>query len=511
VAVTGPSACFRVGLRVSEGVVLPGPLQVGDLLAGRYELLDPVATDGPAVLWRAHDEVLARDVAVRVLPTPNKESRKQVAPFLSAAARAGAVSHPGLVRVYDAAEEPGPRRGTDVVYLIREWVEGEPLDEHLARVGELAAPDAADLLRQLADALTAAHTSGLPHGRVHPGNVLITPSGRVRVTDAAVASAVHGDEVTDPLDDVAVWRDTRDAAAVLYALLTTRWPASSTPQPGGSLAAAPLSQGHAVGPHQVRASVSRHLDHVVLRALDPGQVPMLPPLRTPQALADAADHEAEAARRERQSVSARREPGWVRRHAGVLMALGLVLALGGLGWFAGLAVGTLERRPDAVDALVASPAPGTSGASPAPALDLRNAPLRDFDPLGDKQENPDQVRNAVDLDPTTAWVTQRYRTAKFSGLKDGVGLLVDLGSPRDLRRVRVAFTSPGAHVELRVTNVAPSTLDATREVASDDSGAQVANLVPRAPTRVRYVLIWITELPKADEGYRVGISEVAVS
>ena len=491
--------------------MLPGPLQVGDLLAGRYQLLDPVATDGPAVLWRARDEVLARDVAVRVLPTPNKASRVQVAPFLAAAARAGAVSHPGLVRVYDAAEEPGPRRGTDVVYLIREWVDGEPLDEHLARVGELAAPDAADLLRQLADALTAAHRAGLPHGRVHPGNVLVTPNGRVRVTDAAVAAAVHGDDVPDPLDDVAVWRDTRDAAAVLYALLTTRWPASSTPQPGGSLAVAPLSQGHAVGPHQVRAGVSRQLDHVVLRALDPGQVPMLPPLRTPQALADAADHEAEAARRERQAATAPREPGWARRHAGWLMAGGLVLGLGAIGWFAGLAVGTLERNPGAVDALVASPAPGASGASPAPALDLRRAPIRDFDPLGDKQESPDQVRNAVDQDPTTAWVTQRYRTAQFSGLKGGVGLLIDLGSPRDLRRVRVAFTAPGAHVELRITNVAPSTLEATRAVATDNSGSQVANLQPGTRTRARYLLVWVTELPKSDEGYRVGIAEVAVS
>jgi hypothetical protein len=491
--------------------VLPGPLQVGDLLAGSYQLLDPVATDGPAVLWGARDEVLARDVAVRVLPTPNRATRAQVAPFLTAAARAGAVSHPALVRVYDAAEEPGPRRGTDVAYLIREWVDGEPLDEHLARVGELAAPAAADLLRQLADALTAAHKAGLPHGRVHPGNVLVTPRGRVRVTDAAVAAAVHGDDVPDPLDDDAVWRDTRDAAAVLYALLTTRWPTSSTPQPGGTLAPAPVSQGHTVGAHQVRAGGSRQLDHVVLRALDPRQVPMLPALRTPQALADATDHEAEAARRERQAAAAPREPGWVRRHMGWLMAAGLVLALGVLGWFAGIAVGTLERRPDAVDALVASPAPGPSGASPAPALDLRRAPIHDFDPLGDKQESPDQVRNAVDLDPTTAWVTQRYRTAQFSGLKDGVGLLVDLGSPRDLHRVRVAFTAAGAHVELRVTNVAPTTLEGTRSVATDDSGNQVANLAPSTTTRARFVLIWITELPKSDEGFRVGISEVAVS
>jgi len=492
--------------------VLPGPLQVGDLLAERYRLLDPVATDGPAVLWRAHDEVLARDVAVRVLPTPNKASRAQVAPFLAAAGRAGMVSHPGLVRVYDAALEPGPRRGTDVAYLIREWVDGEPLDEHLARVGELAGPDATDLLRQIADALTAAHAAGLPHGRVHPGNVLVTPSGRVRVADAAVAAAVHGDDVPEPLDEVAVWRDTRDAAAVLYALVTTHWPSGSTPQPPGRLLPAPVAHGRALAPHQVRAGVSRQLDHVVMRALDPAQVPTLPPLRTPAALADAADHSVEADRRERQAALTPRPPGWVRRHLGWFLAVGLVLAVGVAGWFSGLTIGELPRRPDAVDALVASPAPVSPGASATTRIDLTNSVVRDFDPLGDKQENPDQVRNAVDPDITTAWVTQRYRTATFSGLKPGVGLLVDLRSPRALHRLQVAFTAAGAHVELLTATLPPRSLSDLRLVATDDSGSQVATLTPPPGARARFLLVWITLLPKDDAGgYRVGIAELAAS
>ncbi|MDP9181255.1 MAG: hypothetical protein M3P04_00585, partial [Actinomycetota bacterium] len=416
-----------------------------------------------------------------------------------------------LVRVYDAALEPGPRRGTDVAYLIREWVEGEPLDEHLLRVGELAPPDAADLLRQLADALTAAHGADLPHGRVHPGNVLVTTGGRVRLADAAVAAAVHGAAVPEQLDDLSVWRDTRDASAVLYALLTTRWPAGSTPQPPGRIPVAPLAHGRALAPHQLRAGVPRQLDHIVLRALDPGQVPTLPPLRTPAALADATDRSVEAARHERQAALAPREPSWARRHLTVLLAAGLVALFAAVGWFSGLAIGELPRRPDAVDALVASPSPGPSGA-PAPArIDLRNAPILDFDPSGDKQENPDQVRNAIDLDVTTAWVTQRYRSETFSGLKPGVGLLVDLGALRDLHRVQVAFTAPGAHVELRTADLRPSTLTATRVVASDDKGNQVATLATARGTRARFVLVWITLLPKDHDGYRVGIAELAAS
>jgi hypothetical protein len=491
--------------------VLPGPLQVGDLLAGRYLLLDPVATDGPAVLWRAQDEVLARDVAVRVLPTPNQASRAQVAPFLHAAARAGQVTHPGLVRVYDAALEAGPRRGTDVAYLIREWVEGEPLDDHLLRVGELAPPDAADVLRQIADALNAAHLAGLGHGRLHPGNVLVAASGRVRVADAAVAAAVHGAPVPDVLDDATVLADTRDAAAVLYALVTGHWPSGSTPQPAGRLPAAPVSHGKALAPHQVRAGVPRQLDNVVLRALDPAQVPALPPLRLPATLADAADRSVEVARRERQAASVPRQPGWARRHAAWLGGIGVVALFAAVGWFSGLAVGELPPRPDAVGALVPTPAAGPSG-SPVPRpIDLSRLVVRDFDPLGDKQENPDQAHNAVDPDITTAWVTQRYRTARFSGLKPGVGLLIDLGKVRALHRVQVAFTATGTHVELRLADKPPDTLDDTRLVAADNDGKQVASLVPPGGAKARYVLVWITQLPKADDGYRVGIAEIAAS
>ena len=178
-----PSPTRRTPAAATE---VPGPLKVGDLLADRYLLLEAVATDGPAVLWRASDEVLARAVAVKVLATPNNIARDSAQPFLDAAVRTGAVNHAGLVRVYDATLEARPGRGNDVAYVISEWVDGEPLDEHLEQVGALAAPDAADVLRQVADALAAAHAGGLTHGRVHPRNVLVTPSGRVRLTDAAV-------------------------------------------------------------------------------------------------------------------------------------------------------------------------------------------------------------------------------------------------------------------------------------------------------------------------------------
>lgn len=484
--------------------MLPGPLQVGDLLARRYLLLDPVATTGEAVLWRAQDQVLARPVAIRVLPAPNRTAKAAVEPFLAAAARASQVAHPGLVRVLDAGVDTRPGRSADVAFLVREWVEGEPLDAHLSRVGALSALDAADVLRQVADALTAAHRGGLVHGRVHPGNVLVGVGGRVRLTDAAVAACVHGSA-----GFAGIPGDTRDAAAVLYALLTCRWPADATPQPSCGLPAAPVGHGHALETHQVRAGVPLALDRVVTRALDPGRIPALPALTTPASLADAADAATAAERQERAVPAAPPPPGWVRRHAGPLAATTVVAVAATIGWFTGLAVGELPRLPGGVDAVtIPSASPGASAA--ASPLDLSAVTVRDFDPAGDGQENPDQAVNATDGDARTAWSTSRYRSEAFSGLKPGVGLLLDLGAVRTVGRVQVALTLAGADIELRTTETAPRRADDARVVARS-SGAQVATLDPAAPVRARYVLLWITRLPKDGDGYRVGITGVRVT
>ncbi len=493
--------------------MLPGPLQVGDLLAGRYLLLDPVASDGPAVLWRAQDQVLAREVAVRVLPTPTKSSKADAEPFLRAAARAAKVSHPGLVRVYDAGAERRPGRQDDVTYLIREWVEGEPLDEHLERVGPLSPPDAADVIRQVADALTAAHEAGLGHGCLHPRNVLVTASGRVRVTDAAVAAAVRGGPVLETLDADAVAADTRDAGALLYALLTTRWPGGATPQPRDSLVPTPLAGGHAAAPHQVRAGVPRMLDNVVTRAINPQLLPTLPPLRTPAALADAVDNAVATLRRERVAETRPREPGILRRHALLLTVVAVVAAFAVTGWYLGLAIGELPRRAGAVDALTLTPSAGpSSGASPAAVpVELSRVTASDFDPQGDGQENPDQVPNAIDADASTAWTTDLYNTSTFGGLKSGVGLLLDLGRVRPVHRVQVGFTAPGAHVELLVSDTKPRSDTDARPVATAAGSAQVAVLSPPSGTAARYLLVWITKLPRNGARYQVGIAALQVT
>lgn len=488
----------------------PGQPQVGELLAGRYLLLEVVADDGPAALWRATDEVLARTVAVKVVPVPTKTAREQAQPFLDAAVRTCVVNHPGLARVYDASVETRPGRGKDLAYVISEWVDGESLDEHLGSVGALSGPDAADLLRQASDALAAAHAGGILHGRLHPRNVLVTANGRVRITDATVASALHGDPTATTATALGVTRDTGDLGALLYALVTARWPSTSD-LPSGSLAVAPGTEAQAMSARQVRAGVPRALDLVITQALSPGLTTM-PPLRTPDALAAAAESAVAEARLVTSVPTGPRAPSKLRKAAPALIIAALLTAVGIGGWMLGLAVGDLRRPANAVDAIVstAAPSPGQSGAP----LSLAKVRIRDFDPAGDRQENAEQVRNAIDGFPNTTWSTSRYRSATFGGLKGGVGLLLDLGSVRSLKQVQVGFSAPGAKVELRVADLPPPdnamAANALRTVATADKGDQVATLRPAAGTVGRYLLIWITGLPKDGDGYRVGVSELRI-
>jgi serine/threonine-protein kinase len=170
---------------------LPG----SSLLAGRYRLVERLGAGGMSVVWRGFDEVLGRQVAVKVLP-PSTSADPSFRRRLRAEAQAAArLSHPNITNVYDYGEATTVD-GEPVPYVVMELVDGESLAALLARVRRLPWPAAVRICSEVAAALAAAHSRGIVHRDVTPANVMLTSTG-AKVVDFGI-SALIGENDIDP-------------------------------------------------------------------------------------------------------------------------------------------------------------------------------------------------------------------------------------------------------------------------------------------------------------------------
>ncbi|WP_231502721.1 serine/threonine-protein kinase [Blastococcus sp. URHD0036] len=159
-------------------------------IADRYELRTLLATGGMGQVWRGHDTLLGRDVAVKVLRSEYTGDPSFLARFRAEARHTAVLGHPNIATLYDYGEVPaGPGSTEHLAYLVMELVDGEALSQLLARGGPLDAARTADVLRQTAAGLGAAHAVGVVHRDVKPGNVLVRRDGTSKLTDFGIASS----------------------------------------------------------------------------------------------------------------------------------------------------------------------------------------------------------------------------------------------------------------------------------------------------------------------------------
>jgi serine/threonine-protein kinase len=146
-------------------------------------------------VWEAVDSRLGRRVAVKVLKAEFSSDPEFIERFRIEARTTAMLNHPGIASVYDYGETEMDSEGR-TAYLVMELVNGEPLNSVLKRTGRLSLRHSLDMLEQTGRALQIAHTAGLVHRDVKPGNILITPTGQVKITDFGIAKAVDAAPVT---------------------------------------------------------------------------------------------------------------------------------------------------------------------------------------------------------------------------------------------------------------------------------------------------------------------------
>jgi serine/threonine protein kinase len=606
------------------------PIGRGTVLAGRFRLEDLVQDTDGARFWRAIDQTLARSVAVNVIDTADARADA----LLVAARTSATITEGHFLRVLDAAQEDG------VVYVVHEWGSGMSLDKMLAEE-PLAPRRAAWLVKEVADAITFAHSHGIAHGRLVPENVMVTEAGSVKLIGFVVDAVLHGRQPATPdgrtLSDHE--SDVYNLAALLYAALAGKWPGT---QPT-ALPEAPRDHERTLRPRQVRAGVPRDLDAICDRVLNPGsphgtletaheigaalsdfigdaaaappvgheqtmaidqdelarfepstgaQEPAAGPVGggwatqpdRPRGAAPSRDPEATQAaepmfddeampgprrvtpppppplpepepkplfapgppRATQQRTPAFDDPsgpvrgvhsthgtgslppvwgpdsapddegeGWGSRDSSVdwlklagalavivLLVLAIIFAFN-------LGRGTGGTPPTEQQQEEAAP-------TDAPAEPLSIAGVTDLDPPpnGNGEENPQLTGLAVDGDPSTAWQTMTYYgNPKFGLLKDGVGLVVDLGSPEQVSSVVVTLEGSPTSLEILAAPEGagqPQDVDDLQRVAGAEGVGGRTNLQLDEPVTTQYLVVWLTSLPPTDDGYRGRIAEIVV-
>jgi hypothetical protein len=497
-------------------------LHSGHRLARRYQLAECVTRVDGFSSWRAVDEKLRRAVGIHLLPADHPRARQ----VLAAARSAALLGDPRFVQVLDAVEED------ELVYVIHEWLPDAISLGDLLASGPLEPHETFQMAGQVSQGMAAAHREGLAHLRLDPGAVLRTSSGQYRIRGLAVAAALRGLTADRPQR-----QDTEAIGALIYASLTQRWPYEDDAH---GLSGLPKGVG-LVAPDQLRAGVHRGLSDVAMRALvNDGATASReePPCTTPEELAKAVagiprirppEHPKPVYRQpafqqppqppanatlytapEAAPLPPPALPGRTGSALKWAVSALLIVAIGLGSW---QLADALKSRESSTPTPTPTPTAQPHSAPPPPAP-LTIVGAKSFDPQGDDRvESPKLVGNAYDKDASTYWETNWYSRADLGGLKDGVGLVLDLGSDHRVTSVTVDL---GGDTDLQLlaapsgTGSQPTDLSGFTKVASGSGGSRVT-LKPASPVTSRYLLVWLTKLPPTSNGdFRGRISEISV-
>jgi tRNA A-37 threonylcarbamoyl transferase component Bud32 len=247
-------------------------LAVDRVLDKRYRIVEPIGTGGSSQVYRAYDEQVRRDVAVKILDAQSAADGGVRRLFVREAQALAKLSHPSVVAVYDVGEVDG------LPYIVMEHLPGLSLKQRIERDGPLAVAEAVRLASEIASGLAFAHSKGIIHADMKPSNVLLTEDGRAKIADFGIARMPQEDASTPQLFATAMYvapervegkalspaSDIYGLGLVLYEMLIGRPPFTSANP-------SVLLRDHVVRPplppSHLRQSLPRELDSVILKCL----------------------------------------------------------------------------------------------------------------------------------------------------------------------------------------------------------------------------------------------------
>lgn len=496
----------------------------GRLLAERYRIGAVIASGGMAQVRRATDEVLGREVAVKILHPHLAADPVLVDRFRREAVAAARLTHPAIVAIYDTVAEDG------INAIVMELIEGVTLREFIDQRGPLDPQDAADIVTGVAEALQVAHEAGIVHRDVKPANILLCDDRRVKVTDFGIAKAGAGGDLTQTgtmigtakyLAPEQVRGESVDPRTDIYALGVVLYECLTgvAPFDADTDASTALARLHRdpLRPRQVRPSVPRSLDAVTMEAMarEPADRPPTAADLRARVLAAAGDPRepagsdhtiiaplAEAAAAEPESFT-RAERGWLVPTV-LVVVIGLALAL------AGVLIGRTETGQEIFDRARQVVTQSNPADDPVGPLSIVRAEA--FDPLGDGSEHDELAPLAVDGDPATRWHTEFYNVRTWER-KGGVGLVVVLDGPVRIAQLSVDSPTNSWSARVHVADAPPADLVGWGEPVAEqiDIAAGTATF-DLGGVEGGAVLIWFTDLGEFDnpEALRLHVAEVTI-
>jgi eukaryotic-like serine/threonine-protein kinase len=496
---------------------------VGTSLSGRYRLEARIAAGGMSTVYRALDETLERQVAVKLMNREFASDSDQLERFRREARAVAQLSHPHIVGVIDAGEDDGRP------YIVFEYVEGETLKDRIRRLGRLPITEAVAYAIEIGRALGAAHSRHIVHRDVKPQNVLIDHEGSAKVTDFGIARTLEEEGLTadgrvlgttDYVSPeqalgqhVSGQSDLYSLGVVLYEMLT-----GEVPFTGESQVAVAMKHVRETIPDvqlkrpEVSAALAAVLETATAKRVDEryaDDAELIADLEDVLAIETARSGSATG----EVTTVLRTLPRGKRRRLPLRMRAPIVLI--------GLAVIVLALVGGGTLFLANHTHRGT-GPLPQPApkatphqVSLCNSCAHDYNPdalSGPKNQHPDQVALAVDGNRNTKWTTETYFNDTLG--KAGVGIYVDARPGVAAGSMVIDTDTPGYAVTIyaRSSKPNPNTFDVGNggwgKVGGAPSvGSTQTIRLSTGETRYRYYLVWITSL---GHHAQVSVNEIAL-